>query len=124
MPSRNLWFRIFVPTATQPLPIIVFFHGGGFAYLMADTKDYDAICCRFASKILAVVMSVNYRLAPEYRYPAWYDDGFDVLKFLDERKLQVPPENFSSATALALILLTMVRKEQKLFVRVGLRQVM
>ncbi|KAH7832950.1 hypothetical protein Vadar_001711 [Vaccinium darrowii] len=93
-PSRNLWFRIFVPTtATQPLPVIVFFHGGGFVYLTADTKAYDAVCRRFARKISAVVVSVNYRLAPEYKYPAQYDDGFDVLKFLDERKSQVLPEN-------------------------------
>ncbi|KAH7833097.1 hypothetical protein Vadar_003143 [Vaccinium darrowii] len=95
-PSRNLWFRIFVPTATtatQPLPVIVFFHGGGFAYLAPDAKAYDAVCRRFARKISSVVVSVNYRLAPEYRYPAQYDDGFDVLKFLDERKSQVLPEN-------------------------------
>ncbi|KAH7833761.1 hypothetical protein Vadar_009417 [Vaccinium darrowii] len=93
-PSRNLWFRIFVPpTATQPLPVIVFFHGGGFALLTADAKVYDAVCRRFALEISAVVVSVNYRLAPEHRYPAQYDDGFDVLKFLDERKSQELPEN-------------------------------
>ncbi|KAH7833776.1 hypothetical protein Vadar_009632 [Vaccinium darrowii] len=75
-PSRNLWFRIFGPTtATQPLPVMVFFHGGGFAFLTADAKAYDAVCRRFAREISAVVVSVNYRLAPEHRYPAQYDDG-------------------------------------------------
>ncbi|KAG5521586.1 hypothetical protein RHGRI_033967 [Rhododendron griersonianum] len=93
-PTRNLWVRIFVPTATtQPLPVIVFFHGGGFVYLTADAKAYDAVCRRFARKVSAVVISVNYRLAPEHRCPAQYDDGFDVLKFLDERKSGVLPEN-------------------------------
>ncbi|KAF7124802.1 hypothetical protein RHSIM_Rhsim12G0086300 [Rhododendron simsii] len=93
-PTRNLWFRTFVPTATtQLLPVIVFFHGGGFVYLTADAKAYDAVCRRFARKVSAVVVSVNYRLAPEHRCPAQYDDGFDVLKFLDERKSGVLPEN-------------------------------
>ncbi|XP_059656209.1 probable carboxylesterase 18 [Cornus florida] len=88
--SRNLWFRVFVPTqpppSGDPLPVIVFFHGGGFTYLSPDAKAYDAVCRRFASKIPAVVVSVNYRLAPEHRYPSQYDDGFDVLKFLDDNE--------------------------------------
>ncbi|XP_057972017.1 probable carboxylesterase 18 [Malania oleifera] len=82
--ARKLWFRIFVPTVDAPLPVILFFHGGGFAFLSADSKAYDAVCRRFARKIPAVVVSVNYRLAPEHRFPSQYDDGFDVLKFLDE----------------------------------------
>ncbi|KAK4345434.1 hypothetical protein RND71_035610 [Anisodus tanguticus] len=98
-PSRNLWFRLFVPTTDESrnlisLPILVFFHGGGFVYLSADTKTYDAVCRRFARKTPAVVVSVNYRLAPEHRYPAQYDDGFDVLKFLDnENNRGILPEN-------------------------------
>ncbi|KAA8522769.1 hypothetical protein F0562_009192 [Nyssa sinensis] len=91
-PSRNLWFRLFVPTqASDDLPVIVFFHGGGFAFLNADNKAYDAVCRRFARKVPAVVVSVNYRLTPEHRFPSQYDDGFDVLKFLDETKAL--PEN-------------------------------
>ena len=100
-PSRNLWFRLFVPTtqppssssSSSPLPVIVFFHGGGFVYLSADSKLYDAVCRRLARRVSAVVVSVNYRLAPEHRYPAQYDDGFDVLKFIDENKNPFLPEN-------------------------------
>ncbi|CAN4103561.1 unnamed protein product [Withania somnifera] len=98
-PSRDLWFRLFIPTTDESrslssLPIIVFFHGGGFVYLSPYTKSYDAVCRRFARKVPAVVVSVNYRLAPEHRYPAQYDDGFDVLKFLDDEKNRgLLPEN-------------------------------
>ncbi|XP_057482744.1 probable carboxylesterase 18 [Actinidia eriantha] len=97
-PSRNLWFRLFVPTtqppsSSSPLPVIVFFHGGGFVYLSADSNAYDAVCRRYARRLSAVVVSVNYRLAPEHRYPAQYDDGFDVLKFIDENKNPFLPEN-------------------------------
>ncbi|KAH6756026.1 carboxyesterase 18 [Perilla frutescens var. hirtella] len=92
-PSRDLWFRLFVPDGSgdqMKLPVIVFFHGGGFVYLAADSKPYDAVCRRFAREVPAVVVSVNYRLAPEHRYPAQYNDGFDVLKFLDVKRHILP----------------------------------
>lgn len=84
-PDRKLWIRLFVPTVddNRDLPVIVFFHGGGFVFLSADSKPYDVVCRRFARTTPAIVVSVNYRLAPEYRYPAQFEDGFDVLKFLD-----------------------------------------
>ncbi|KAI3496092.1 hypothetical protein L1887_38442 [Cichorium endivia] len=95
--SRKLWFRVFVPTqhADEDLPVIVFFHGGGFVFLSPDVLVYDAVCRRFARKVPAVVVSVNYRLAPEHRYPAQHDDCFDVLKFLDdeENRSKSLPEN-------------------------------
>ncbi|PRQ22420.1 putative carboxylesterase [Rosa chinensis] len=87
-PSRNLWFRLYTPTAaTTKLPIIVFFHGGGFEVMSAASKPYDDFCQRLAGEIPAVVVSVNYRLEPEYRYPCQYDDCFDVLKFIDDSSL-------------------------------------
>ncbi|KAL3642154.1 hypothetical protein CASFOL_012969 [Castilleja foliolosa] len=94
-PSRNLWFRLFIPTRSESdprLPVIVFFHGGGFVYLAPDFKPYDNVCRRFASEFPAIVVSVNYRLAPEHRYPAPYEDGFDALRFLDEQR-HILPEN-------------------------------
>ncbi|KAG6512826.1 probable carboxylesterase 18 [Zingiber officinale] len=82
-PSRNLWFRLFVPSSGESLPVIVFFHGGGFVFLSPDSRIYDAVCRRICRKIPALVLSVNYRLSPEHRYPAPYEDGADVLRFLD-----------------------------------------
>lgn len=85
-PSRNLWIRLFLPDGgrrPQGFPLIVFFHGGGFAYLSPDIPAYDQACRRIARKIPAVVASVNYRLAPEHRFPAPYEDGIDVLRFVD-----------------------------------------
>ncbi|EPS74054.1 hypothetical protein M569_00700, partial [Genlisea aurea] len=92
--SRNLWFRLFVPThvADRRIPVVVFFHGGGFVFMSADLKHYDNVCRRFATEIGAVVVSVNYRLAPEHRYPSPYEDGCDVLRFLDQNK-HLLPEN-------------------------------
>ncbi|KAF5804954.1 putative carboxylesterase [Helianthus annuus] len=96
-PTRNLWFRVFVPTqhSSDDLPLIVFFHGGAFVYFAPDVKVYDDMCRRMARKLAVVVVSVDYRLAPEYRYPVQHNDCFDVMKFLDdeENKLKWLPEN-------------------------------
>ncbi|CAI9293536.1 unnamed protein product [Lactuca saligna] len=95
--TRNLWFRVYTPTqhAGEDLPVIVYFHGGGFIMLSPDVFPYDGMCRRIARKLPAVVVSVNYRLAPEHRYPAQHDDCFDVLKFLDdeENRSKCLPEN-------------------------------
>ncbi|XP_031287378.1 probable carboxylesterase 18 [Pistacia vera] len=91
-PARNLWFRTFSPISVSgPTPVVIFLHGGGFTFLSAASKVYDAVCRRFARKIPAFVISVNYRLSPEHRYPCQYDDAFDVLKFLDDKA--VLPQN-------------------------------
>ncbi|XP_062190292.1 probable carboxylesterase 18 [Phragmites australis] len=89
--SRGLWARVFKPSEAQsPLPVVVYFHGGGFALLSAASVPYDNMCRRFCRELGAVVLSVNYRLAPEHRYPAAYDDGVDVLGYLEKNRLQDP----------------------------------
>jgi acetyl esterase/lipase len=83
--SRGLWARVFWPSteaSSSPLPIVVYFPGGAFALLSAASYVYDAMCRRFCRELGAVVVSVNYRLAPEHRYPAAYKDGVDVLRHL------------------------------------------
>lgn len=95
-PSRNIWFRLFVPSVDQfnsPLPLVVYFHGGGFDSLGPDLKEYHDFCCRIAASVPAAVASVKYRLAPEHRYPAAYDDCFDALKFIDSENCSVLPSN-------------------------------
>lgn len=93
IPDRHLVVIIFhggfLPSPSKFVPdlrfVIVFFHGGGFVFLPPDFKPYDAICHRLACKIGAVVVFVNYHLAPEYSYPTQYDNddtnwlGFSLL---------------------------------------------
>nr|XP_043624531.1 probable carboxylesterase 18 [Erigeron canadensis] len=94
-PNRNLWVRVFAPVVTNDkLPVIVYYHGGGFSFYTADSSPFDVLCRRFASMIPAVIVSVSYRLTPEHRYPSQYDDGLDVLKFIDDGfNVEKLPEN-------------------------------
>ncbi|KAJ3675500.1 hypothetical protein LUZ60_004542 [Juncus effusus] len=89
--TRNLWIRIFAPSIPhengENLPLIVYFHGGGFAFMSPATSAVDAWCRRICFEIRAVVISVNYRLAPEFKFPAPYDDGIGVLRFLDSGQI-------------------------------------
>ncbi|XP_021740303.1 probable carboxylesterase 18 [Chenopodium quinoa] len=89
--SRNLWFRIFIPAnapSNLSLPVIVYFHGGGFVSFAPSTMPYNTFCRKIAGDVSAVVISVGYRLAPEHRWPAQYEDGFDVLKLLDDKEMR------------------------------------
>ncbi|KAI3986402.1 hypothetical protein MKX01_037684 [Papaver californicum] len=98
--TRELWFRLFIPTelpsadgGNNKLPVIVFFHGGAFTFLSPDLILYDTVCRHIARKVPAFVVSVNYRLTPEHRFPSQYDDGYDTLKFLDENSFSGLPSN-------------------------------
>lgn len=62
--------------------MIVQFHGGAFATGAADSASNDAFCRRVARLCDAIVVAVGYRLAPESRYPAAFEDGFTVLKWI------------------------------------------
>ncbi|MEY9846339.1 acetyl esterase [Streptacidiphilus sp. BW17] len=70
--------RIYRPDASDPVPTIVFFHGGGF--IVGDLDTHDNVARRLCRDLDAVVVSVGYRLAPEFPYPAAYDDCLTVTR--------------------------------------------
>ncbi|GLJ42896.1 hypothetical protein SUGI_0889130 [Cryptomeria japonica] len=84
---NGVWVRLFVPVQEngnerEVLPVVVYFHGGGFCMLSAAQQLYDEFCRRLAKRRRVVVMSVEYRLAPEHKCPAAYNDGFATLTWL------------------------------------------
>lgn len=81
--DTQLWARIYVPKALSgKLPVLVYFHGGGFCVASAAWSCYHEFLSRLALKARCIIVSVNYRLAPEHRLPAAYDDGFTIVKWL------------------------------------------
>jgi len=64
------------------LPVLAYFHGGGFCFGSGRWPCFHAVCLRLAAELPALVASFDYRLAPEHRCPAAYDDGVDVLRYL------------------------------------------
>lgn len=82
--SNKTWVRLILPKkpALTKLPLIVFFHGGGFVLFSVDSPLYNNIYAAVAPEIPAVIVSVGYRLAPEHRLPAAYDDCEEALKWI------------------------------------------
>lgn len=100
--SKGLWARVFSPSVAgvgdddAPLPVVVYFHGGGFTLFSAASRHYDALCRRLCREVGVVVVSVNYRLAPQHRFPAAYDDCVAALRYLDANNVLPVPVDVSN----------------------------
>ncbi|CAO2180962.1 unnamed protein product [Urochloa humidicola] len=85
--TRGLRARVYRPPAVtgggrNKLPVLVYFHGGGYCLREYDQPPFHSCCQRFAAALPAVVLSVQYRRAPEHRLPAAVDDGATFLSWL------------------------------------------
>jgi acetyl esterase len=90
--------RIYWPSAEVPaLPALAFFHGGGF--VLCDLDTHDAICRDLAAACGCVVVSVDYRRAPEHRYPAALDDADHATSWIyaNAAELGIDPDRIGVA---------------------------
>lgn len=79
----NLWVRIYAPKRPgKLLPLLIYFHGGGFCVGSPAWRCYHEFLITLASKANCVIVSVSYRLAPENRLPVAYDDGRSALSWV------------------------------------------
>lgn len=86
--QTNLWARIYVPNNQFPkIPFLIYFHGGGFCVGSASWKCYHEFLTKLAYRAKCVIMSVNYRLAPEHRLPKAYEDGFNSIMWVKQQAL-------------------------------------
>ena len=73
--------RIFTPReSNEPFPILVWLHGGG--HVVGSLDSYDALCRQLALQADCIVVSVDYRLAPEHKFPAGVEDSFAALDWV------------------------------------------
>ena len=71
--------RLYAPGA-GPLPVLVYFHGGGFT--IGSIASHDTLCRTLASRSGCAVVSVGYRLAPEHRFPTASNDAWDATRWV------------------------------------------
>ena len=80
--------RLYEPEGTgTPGPLLVFFHGGGFVAYSIETHDH--VCRELCAAANTAVLSVDYRLAPEHRFPAPVDDAYAALKWAAEHAAEL-----------------------------------
>ncbi len=111
--AGSLPATVYTPEGTGPFPVILYFHGGGWVF--ADRKVYDGGARGLSKKANAIVVSVDYRLAPENKFPAAHDDAVAAYRWLasnagslngDPKRLALAGEsaggNLAVATAVAV----------------------
>lgn len=76
------------PVEGEKYPVLLFFHGGG--WVTESVENYDRVCSRMAQSTGHIVMSVEYRLAPEYRFPIPFEDCYEAAKALYTGRLVLP----------------------------------
>jgi acetyl esterase/lipase len=98
-PAGPIPIRIYRPPtlSTSPAPVVVFLHGGGWS--VGDLDTYDGTARRHAVGSEAVVVSVDYRLAPEHPYPAAVDDAWAATQWVGDHAddLGVDPDRLAVA---------------------------
>lgn len=80
--GEGVGVRVYTPlgVAAGPRPALVYFHGGG--WVLGDLDTLDVPCRRLANLAGCVVVSVDYRLAPEHEFPAAFDDAFEATEYV------------------------------------------
>ena len=71
--------RIYTPHSSEPFPVLVYFHGGG--WVVCDLDTHDNVCRSLANAATCVVVSVDYRLAPEHKFPAAVEDAYTATQW-------------------------------------------
>ena len=86
IPARDgfeLTARLYAPATAEPLPVLLYFHGGGFT--VGSVATHEPLCRHLAHLAQCAVISIDYRLAPEWKFPTAAEDAVDSLAWLREQ---------------------------------------
>jgi acetyl esterase len=88
-PESNIAVRLYRPRAPSGtlLPTLVFYHGGG--WVVGDLETHDHMCRYLAGNANALVVAVDYRLAPEHKFPAAFDDACAAVRWLLSKSVEL-----------------------------------
>ncbi len=88
-PAGDIPARVFTPVAAggEPLPTLVFFHGGGF--VIGSVETHDGLTRMLANDSACRVISVDYRMAPEHKFPAAVEDAFAAVAWIEKHAAEL-----------------------------------
>lgn len=78
----EIWVRIYTPEGDGPFPIFIYLHGGG--WVIGDLEIGNTLCRNIANLSGCIVVSVDYRLSPEYKFPIPVDDCFAAVEWVEK----------------------------------------
>lgn len=85
--GTDIRLRIYHPSDKENLPLIIYYHGGGF--VTRTIESHDLVCRRISKENQSVVVSVDYRLAPEYKFPIPHQDCYDATVWIANHAKQI-----------------------------------
>ncbi|GKU78417.1 alpha/beta hydrolase [Paenibacillus sp. L3-i20] len=94
-PEGHIPLRIYIPEGEAPFPALIYYHGGGF--VLGGLESHDSICRSIANKASCIVVAVDYRLAPEHKFPAAVEDAYAALTwvFQHTEELNINPQKIA-----------------------------
>lgn len=90
-PAHQIPVRVYLPKSNALLPVIVYFHGGG--WVLGDLESHDCFCRRLAEVCACAVVAVDYRLAPEHKFPSGLEDCYTAVQWVSANaaRLHIDP---------------------------------
>jgi len=94
-PKGEIPIRLYYPSGDPPFAVLVYFHGGG--WVMGDLDTHHGVCHALAKRSSCLVVSVDYRLAPEHRYPSAIEDAYAATSWVAQNAdyIQADPDRLA-----------------------------